>query len=228
MSNPGICRGLWCCSSSPACIQHCADNIHQSVGISGGSDKHSVKEHGSKGSHPFWKLQYYDETKVRNGSCITGHIIKWQSLETDRARVLITFVLQVRGPDAMHTLAGEIKACFGMLSGDPYTNSSATAQGIRDFEAQTNQRYKAAAAASAPFQYPFVLSKEQQSNISRTLGSIKDEGAHIPRGWSSMNLQHCFAHPSWLKAHDWLLLAGPIGKYALKARHPVTTKADSV
>ena len=30
------------------------------------------------------------------------------------------------------------------------------------------------------------------------------------------NLQYCFDHPSYLKAHDWLLLAGPIGKYILR------------
>ena len=75
------------------------------------------------------------------------------------------------------------------------------------------------AAANTQAGYPFVLTKEQQSNISHTLASVRDEGAHIPRGWSSLNLQHCFAHPSWLKAHDWLLLAGPVGKYALQARH---------
>ena len=41
----------------------------------------------------------------------------------------------------MHTLAGEVKGCFAMLGGDPYNGTSATAQAIRSFEAQTNQRY---------------------------------------------------------------------------------------
>ena len=75
------------------------------------------------------------------------------------------------------------------------------------------------AAANTQAAYPIVLSKERQNNIAVTLGSILDEG-HIPKGWFTPNLQHCFAHPSWLKAHDWLLLAGPIGKYAQQARHP--------
>ena len=59
------------------CIPDLAKDLHTQVtaiyvltfytfaGISSSSDKHSVKEHGIKGSHPFWKLKYYDETKVR-------------------------------------------------------------------------------------------------------------------------------------------------------------------
>ncbi len=31
----------------------------------------------------------------------------------------------------MHTLAGEVKACFAMLSGDAYTASNKTAQAIK-------------------------------------------------------------------------------------------------
>lgn len=50
-----------------------------------------------------------------------------------------------------------------------------------------------------------------------TLSRLQQDG-HIPKGWSTQNLQYCFAHPSYLKAHDWLLLAGPIGKYALQVK----------
>lgn len=63
-----------------------------------------------------------------------------------------------------------------------------------------------------------VLTKDQQQEVARTLERLKDEG-HIPRGWYTVNLHHCFAHPSYLKAHDWLLLAGAIGKYILPVSH---------
>lgn len=41
----------------------------------------------------------------------------------------------------MHTLAGEVKSCFAMLSGDAYTASNNTANAIKDFEEKANQRY---------------------------------------------------------------------------------------
>jgi len=41
----------------------------------------------------------------------------------------------------MHTLAGEVKACFAMLSGDAYTASNKIAQAIKDFEGKINHRY---------------------------------------------------------------------------------------
>ena len=53
----------------------------------------------------------------------------------------IGIAVQMRGPDAMHTLAGEVKGCFAMLAGDPYTSTNTTAQAIRSFEEQTNQRF---------------------------------------------------------------------------------------
>ena len=74
---------------------------------------------------------------------------------------------------------------------------------------------KRAKATVNKHKHPFVLSNEQQKQVAQTLSSIRDEG-HIPIGWSTLNLQHCFEHPSYLKAHDWLLLAGPIGKYVLQ------------
>ena len=58
--------------------------------------------------------------------------------------------MQVCGPDAMHTLAGEVKACFTMLGGDPYTALNATAHAIREFEAQTNERYTPAQVCAFP------------------------------------------------------------------------------
>ena len=74
---------------------------------------------------------------------------------------------------------------------------------------------KAKGGATAKQRLPFVLTAEQQQNVERTLGCLREEG-HIPRGWSTLNLQHCFSHPSYLKAHDWLLLTGPIGKFVLQ------------
>ena len=66
--------------------------------------------------------------------------------------------------------------------------------------------------------YSFVLPNDAQKQVSKLLRDLTSEG-RIPRGWSTANLHHCFAHPSFLKAHDWLLLAGPIGKYVLQVRH---------
>jgi hypothetical protein len=51
------------------------------------------------------------------------------------------FEVQVRGPDAMHTLAGEVKSCFAMLGGESYTGPNANAQAVKTFEAETNRRY---------------------------------------------------------------------------------------
>lgn len=47
----------------------------------------------------------------------------------------------MRGPDAMHTLSGEVKGCFSMLSGAVYSGNQKSAQVIRDYEATTNKRY---------------------------------------------------------------------------------------
>ena len=73
-------------------------------------------------------------------------------------------------------------------------------------------------AADSKQKYSFVLPNEAQKQVSEILVNLTCEG-HIPKGWSTANLHHCFEHPSFLKAHDWLLLAGPIGKYILQARH---------
>lgn len=81
--------------------------------------------------------------------------------------------------------------------------------------AAMGQKKAKTAAAAAKRRLPFVLTNYQQMEVARTLERIREEG-HIPRGWYTVNLHHCFAHPSYLKAHDWLLLAGPIGKYVLQ------------
>jgi len=65
--------------------------------------------------------------------------------------------------------------------------------------------------------YPFVLPIEAQRKVSQTLRDVTSLG-HIPKFWSTANLHHCFEHPSFLKAHDWLLLAGPIGKHVLQVQ----------
>lgn len=41
----------------------------------------------------------------------------------------------------MHTLSGEVKGCFSMLSGAVYSGNQKSAQVIRDYEATTNKRY---------------------------------------------------------------------------------------
>ena len=69
----------------------------------------------------------------------------------------------------------------------------------------------------SPKRPPFVLSNESQKSVSQTLHEMTDQG-HIPNSWTTSNLRHCFEHPSFLKAHDWLLLAGPVGKYVLQVR----------
>ena len=174
----------------------------------------------------------------------------------------ISSALQMYGPDPMHTLSGEVKACFSMLSGSVYCGTTKAAQTIRNYEAETNKRYMPAEVKSAcslcclcrpcslvctpiyfvhalpkcsacvqavakgkkklkatgnPKPYPFVLPTEAQKQVSHILSDMTDEG-HIPNGWGTKNLPHCFEHPGYLKAHDWLLLAGPIGKYALQVR----------
>jgi hypothetical protein len=73
-------------------------------------------------------------------------------------------------------------------------------------------------ATGSKQKYSFVLPMEAQKQVSQTLSNMTSDG-HIPKGWSTANLHHCFEHPSFLKAHDWLLLAGPIGKYALQVGH---------
>ncbi len=57
------------------------------------------------------------------------------------SRLELTFVLQMYGPDAMHTLSGEVKACFAMLGGSIYCGTTKAAQVIKDYEADKNERY---------------------------------------------------------------------------------------
>lgn len=55
---------------------------------------------------------------------------------------------------------------------------------------------------------------------SRLRGTTKN--GHMPKGWTSTNVKHCFSNPGWLKQHEWMLLAGPLGKYALQGLLPAT------
>ncbi|CAL8470203.1 g9745 [Coccomyxa elongata] len=168
-------------------------------GISTKDENHSVKQTGVQGSHPFYKLAYWDEQKMR-------------------------------GPDLMHTVYGEVKGCFQMLSGVAYSAPANSADIVREYEAKLNKRYSQPQASGArnkkgaKQKLPFVLSTEQQVAVSDTLSNITEKG-HVPSGWSTVNLQHCFRNPGWLKAHDWLLLAGPIGKYALQGLLPPRQEA---
>lgn len=72
-------------------------------------------------------------------------------------------------------------------------------------------------ATGGPKKPAFVLPNEAQKHVSQTLSNLTSAG-HIPKGWSTKSLHHCFEHPGFLKAHDWLLLAGPVGKYALQVQ----------
>lgn len=70
----------------------------------------------------------------------------------------------------------------------------------------------------------FVLTTQQKDHVRERLSSSAAKG-HVPRGWTSPSVEHCFDHPSYLKAHDWLLLAGPLGRYALQGLLPAAMEA---
>ena len=61
--------------------------------------------------------------------------------------------LQMHGPDPMHTLSGEVKACFSMLSGSIYCGNNKSAQVIRDYEADQNKRYIPTQVRAVALQY---------------------------------------------------------------------------
>lgn len=67
----------------------------------------------------------------------------------------------------------------------------------------------------------FVLTKHQKELVRQRLSTITAEG-HVPKCWTSPAVEECFDHPSYLRAHDWLLLAGPLGRYALQGLLPAT------
>lgn len=48
---------------------------------------------------------------------------------------------QMRGPDLMHTVYGEVKGCFQMLSGVAYSAPANSAHIVREYEAKLNKRY---------------------------------------------------------------------------------------
>ena len=62
---------------------------------------------------------------------------------------------------------------------------------------------------------PFVLLPAEASRADARLKAMVEEG-HTPQAWAYSPLSKCFSQPSALKMHDWMLLAGPIGKYALQ------------
>ena len=70
----------------------------------------------------------------------------------------------------------------------------------------------------------FVLTKHQRDLVTQRLASITAEG-HVPKNWTSPAVESCFDHPSYLRAHDWLLLAGPLGRYALQGILPPAMEA---
>jgi hypothetical protein len=79
-----------------------------------------------------------------------------------------------------------------------------------------------AAQPSAAQNVPaFVLTKQQKELVADRLANGTGTG-HVPKNWSSPNVKECFEHPSYLKAHDWLLLAGPLGRYALQGLLPAS------
>lgn len=47
-------------------------------------------------------------------------------------------------------------------------------------------------------------------------GMVRDGAA--PSGIAESNMHYCLTHPSYLKTHEWFVLAGPIGKLALLDR----------
>jgi hypothetical protein len=75
------------------------------------------------------------------------------------------------------------------------------------------------AGDAQPEDFDFIFRKEKQDHVETVLERLREDG-HIPEGWSSPNLKFCFSHPSRLKSHDWHILAGPMGKYALRVCGP--------
>jgi len=68
-----------------------------------------------------------------------------------------------------------------------------------------------------------ALTKQRKKCVAERL-SIITTHSHVPKSWSTPNLKECFEHPSYLRAHDWLLLAGSLGLYALQCMLPALLK----
>lgn len=83
---------------------------------------HECKTSGVQGSHCFWKLPYWDEVLVSSFHWDTWiYVLKYcraQHCLLYSKRTIDYFChssLQMRGPDSMHTVAGDVKAIFSML-----------------------------------------------------------------------------------------------------------------
>ena len=92
--------------------------------------------------------------------------------------------------------------------------------------ALATKRQRAALEQQAPAsrQPAFLLNSRQMDVAEKRLSEATEHG-HMPKGWTSTNVRHCFSNPGWLKQHEWILLAGPLGKYALQGLLPAALEA---
>ena len=116
--------------------------------------QHSVKQTGVQASHPFWKLPYWNETLVRHAiqcysmqACVTHQILVY----IFALKLTCKLCKQVRGPDPMHTVSGEVKSIFTMLSGkaSPLSPSNPGSSNVYKYEVEENKRWEAMAPAVA-------------------------------------------------------------------------------
>lgn len=96
-------------------------------------------------------------------------------------------------------------------------------QGTAGRSQGTKRKQQAGSEEQVPVsvQPPFLLDTTQMDMAESRLCSTTEDG-HMPKGWTSTNVKHCFSNAGWLKQHEWMLLAGPLGKYALQGLLPAT------
>jgi hypothetical protein len=105
-----------------------------------------------------------------------------------------------------------------------------SAQGATERGAGQGTIRKQAIGSEQPQQMPalglphFLLNAEQMKKAEDRIRGTTGLG-HMPRGWTSTNVKHCFSYPGFLKAHEWTLLAGPLGKYALQGLLPAALES---
>jgi hypothetical protein len=167
---------------------------------------HSRWQSGVKSSHVFQKLPYWTEA--------------------------------IKGLDPMHTLGGCIGGVFKMVAGDAYSDdvvAKVCAFELHDTcngrwrellgDPDTQQAHVAATTTakkkrkrrkppSTKLVLPWKASKQASREAEGLLHSMVKVGA-APAGIADSNIRYCLTHPGWLKTHEFFMLSGLIGKYAL-------------
>ena len=179
--------------------------------LGGGKIENYAALHGLQGSHVFWKLPYWQETLMRL-------------------------------PDPMHTIGNEIKALVEMMFGVDFKASvSSRPIEYKDWETRWQELFRRkdngsdaiasgsnpppdkkrkkesseAMAAKVIGMFPFLLTKKDRELAGERLRSIVVEGL-VPQKIAYSNVMFAFAQKGYLKTHDWMLLAGPLLKYAIR------------